>query len=747
MDIRFLLAVSLALFLSTPLVYVSGGVMGVEISPERPVQGDILTLTIEADPGEEVEVVVSFSERVSVEDGGYEYRLSGVDVPRTPNFFRVKACGVEDLHVAVKIGFWITKSAEAVDGVAVVSQGNVPKGSYDIKITGNAVEGEGEVVLDISAKTTVTMDDDGYCEYSYDTGGMPSGTFTAQVGGVKRTVMLRPSEQAPTPPGNLKPDASASFPSSVMSRETVIFNASGSSDRDGRIVSHHWEFGDGTAATGVTASHSYAEPGLYTITLTVTDDEGATASILGNIKVMNRMPVAYAGSSRTVYTNQAVDLSGSASFDPDGGITSFLWNLGDGAILKGEKIQHRYQKPGTYTLNLTVTDVHGASSSHLVKVTVINPPETPIQVLEKRLPVNSSGVLLDASEEMGIMLYMKTLGEAHILLQEFTGNPYPSPSAPSNPVGSVVDISVSNPEALSSPITVERTYKKQELDGANITMLRLFYWNGSAWHMFRETGVKTGSRLVWGRLTPHERAGTPILIAEAPSHARFRLSGLKVYPSQVSPGSSVKASVEVINLGDLAGNHTVKLKVNGSLIDTEPVQLEGGASKTLTFTLTERELGSYRVTAGEEETLFKVTETPRLLDLSIAEISIDPPTIKTGNTITIKTRITNRGEIDAKTFIVALKINELTIASKRITKLTRNNSTELTFNYTPKHPGDYKARLHIDLLDENPEIDENNNQAKTTFKAAPQRETPPLLLPLSVLSAAILILIIWKKAQ
>jgi PKD repeat protein len=67
----------------------------------------------------------------------------------------------------------------------------------------------------------------------------------------------------------------------------VSFNGSSSSDADGTIVSYTWTFGDGTTATGVTASHAYASNGTYTVNLVVVDDMGAahsssTSVVIGN---------------------------------------------------------------------------------------------------------------------------------------------------------------------------------------------------------------------------------------------------------------------------------------------------------------------------------------------------------------------------------------------------------------------------------------------------------------------------------
>jgi PKD repeat protein len=94
------------------------------------------------------------------------------------------------------------------------------------------------------------------------------------------------------------PPPVASFtaiPTSGNAPLTVNFDASGSSDPNGTIVSYAWAFGDGQAGAGVTPSHTYTAGGSFTVTLTVTDDGGATASTTQVITVTAAPPAAVCG--------------------------------------------------------------------------------------------------------------------------------------------------------------------------------------------------------------------------------------------------------------------------------------------------------------------------------------------------------------------------------------------------------------------------------------------------------------------
>lgn len=77
---------------------------------------------------------------------------------------------------------------------------------------------------------------------------------------------------------NQAPVAEAGSERTVEAGASTLFDASASYDPDGIIVSYAWDFGDGATATGKIVAHRYSTVGVFTVTLTVTDDAGATAT-------------------------------------------------------------------------------------------------------------------------------------------------------------------------------------------------------------------------------------------------------------------------------------------------------------------------------------------------------------------------------------------------------------------------------------------------------------------------------------
>jgi PKD repeat protein len=156
---------------------------------------------------------------------------------------------------------------------------------------------------------------------------------------------------------------------------TATLDGSTSTDPDGNIAAYSWDFGDSTATgSGVSVNHTYATAGTYTVTLSVTDNSGATTTITHPVTVTaaNVPPVAAFTSS---VSNLTANFDGTGSSDSDGTIAGYSWNFGDqSASSTSATPTHVYATAGTYTVTLTVTDNSGATTSvsHPVVVSAAN---------------------------------------------------------------------------------------------------------------------------------------------------------------------------------------------------------------------------------------------------------------------------------------------------------------------------------------------------------------------------------------
>ncbi|MFN8459162.1 MAG: PKD domain-containing protein [Anaerolineae bacterium] len=187
-------------------------------------------------------------------------------------------------------------------------------------------------------------------------GASASDTATVQVKGTNQT-----------------PVAVITAPSQGEVAQALTFDGSNSYDNDGSITGYTWNFGDGASANGQQVSHSFEQPGLYQITLTVSDNGGLNGSSTFTVKITAKSktpPVAVISGPDGGMINDQLSFAGTQSSDTDGQIISYAWNFGDGATADGSSVSHSYAQFGTYQITLIVTDNDGltAQATHTVQV-------------------------------------------------------------------------------------------------------------------------------------------------------------------------------------------------------------------------------------------------------------------------------------------------------------------------------------------------------------------------------------------
>jgi len=198
--------------------------------------------------------------------------------------------------------------------------------------------------------------------------------------GVEGSVHVPPLMLSAIEPNRVPVAMFAYEPEGATTAHTVVFTSlSFDPDEDGRIVSWEWDFGDGSAGSEQSPWHRYAESGVYTVRMRVTDNHGSVSlDAVANINIGDPPPPA-AVFDYTPAAPTTADIVAfiDQSFHPeeDVGIGFWEWDFGDGSISEERNPEHRYAESGTYTVRMWVIDDRGeASAVAEATIAVVNPP-------------------------------------------------------------------------------------------------------------------------------------------------------------------------------------------------------------------------------------------------------------------------------------------------------------------------------------------------------------------------------------
>jgi PGF-pre-PGF domain-containing protein len=170
---------------------------------------------------------------------------------------------------------------------------------------------------------------------------------------------------------NQKSTVTANFQASPLSGVAPL-SVQFTDTSTGSPTSWLWNFGDGTTSNSQNPSHTYYGVGTYTVSLTVTDVVGSTATKSNYITVTSVTPTilpvaAFSASAVSGNAPLTVTFTDTSTGSP----TSWIWDFGDGTTYNIQNPPHIYTQAGNYTVKLTVSNAFGTNtleSKSLIKV-------------------------------------------------------------------------------------------------------------------------------------------------------------------------------------------------------------------------------------------------------------------------------------------------------------------------------------------------------------------------------------------
>jgi PKD repeat protein len=252
-----------------------------------------------------------------------------------------------------------------ISGLASVDEGTAAL--YDLVYSDVAADshtlswdwGDGGPSSSTASASHTWMDEGAYtvtATVTDDDGGTSSDTHTVTVSNVAPTL------------------STAQWSASEEEGQEVTFTAS-ATDPGGDTLTYTWGFGDGgPTATGAEVSHTYADNGVYIITLSVDDGDLGVDTQGGNILIRNEPPEVTSIDGPTEGLEGALLQWGVTFTDPGtADLHKVTWSWGDGSPnVRGLTAEHAYPDDGLYTLSVQVCDDEGECDTDNLEVTITN---------------------------------------------------------------------------------------------------------------------------------------------------------------------------------------------------------------------------------------------------------------------------------------------------------------------------------------------------------------------------------------
>jgi PKD repeat protein len=262
-------------------------------------------------------------------------------------------------------------SSQSVVTLTVRDAQNRPVGGQRLTLgllSGGASLSAAEVVTDANGQATFTVTAppaSALAGATLQIVATPIGSVTG--GSVPRVIEISlagsPNTSRPSPQFTVTPE-------SPEVGQVAQFDASGTTDEGGPCVdacTYVWTFGNEAVKTGRIQTHAFQTPGIHSVTLTVHDAAGTSASAQQNVTVTAaaRPTVSFTFAPENPFAGEVATFTANGTAGANHRITRFDWNFGDGTstvTTSNASVTHTFAAPGSYVVTVTATDDLGQTA-------------------------------------------------------------------------------------------------------------------------------------------------------------------------------------------------------------------------------------------------------------------------------------------------------------------------------------------------------------------------------------------------